>query len=424
MVSSRWIRGFVGLGLLLVFGMMLPKAAWSMANFARKYGVDCTMCHTTIPHLNEYGYKFRKAGFRDPGEIGKEMEMKFGDTFAARIQARFDVKHSDDGTNTETSNQLQLHEITLYPLTGSFGKYYGSLMELSAANEDFLEIENAYFRFSYGSADAWFSGKIGIFHPFEGYGASDRPYSLSRAFIQKKTANQEGSTYFHPWGYDQAGVEAAYVYDHTTVSVTLFNGLYYDAAEGKAFPAAGGHLTKSMGFYNSNQKDVQVFLNQALKEDGSGVSVYYYFGQMDLQNPADSTFADSTNAYDNNFHRIAFYGSYVVVPQLEIQGGYQLGIDNYATGDSTFQSQGFFVEADGHVRDSWTIGARYDWFDPSKDTEKNEMWGVTAFVNVPLNDGFQCIAEYQHTQKKIEYLMAGADDLKDDNFQLRLIWIW
>lgn len=112
------------------------------------------------------------------------------------------------------------------------------------------------------------------------------------------------------------------------------------------------------------------------------------------------------------------------MPQLEIQAGYQLGIDHYATGDSTFQSQGFSAELDGHVRDSWMIGARYDWFDPSRDTANNEVFGVTAFVNIPLNDGFQIITEFQHIQQKREFLAANTPDLKNDNFQARLIWIW
>ncbi|MGC8654477.1 MAG: hypothetical protein ACP5US_10865 [Candidatus Kryptoniota bacterium] len=42
-----------------------------MPNFARRYNMECTACHTVIPRLNEFGYQFRAAGYRMPEEIGK-----------------------------------------------------------------------------------------------------------------------------------------------------------------------------------------------------------------------------------------------------------------------------------------------------------------------------------------------------------------
>jgi len=417
------------LAMFLILGTMIPQPAWSIPAFARKEGVTCSMCHTTVPHLNEYGFRYRKAGFRDPGDIGKELDsFNYADVFSARVQARFDVKHRDMGNNmTTTSNQLNLHEVTLYPLSGSFGKHFGSLMELSAANEDFLEIENAYFRYTAGNEDAWYTIRFGLFHPFEGYGASDRPYALSRPFIQGSTANNGAgnATYFKLWGFDQAGMELAYVKNHTTASVTLFNGTFVTNDEGKykAFPAAGGHLTKTAGFKNSDSKDVQVFLNQAIDENGSGLSAYYYYGQSDLPIPgvAPSNFMPSTS-FENDFHRVAGYGSYVLSPQFEVMAGASWGRDNSADTlgtISTFNSQGFFGEADFHPSDITTVGGRFDYFDPSTDIDNNQKWGATAFANVPLNDGLQFIAQFQHVQQK----RGTMADLKDDNFQLRMIWI-
>ncbi len=56
----------------VLFGAMLGASrADAMPVFARKYGVACTFCHTTIPRLNAIGYKFRAAGFRLADSIGK-----------------------------------------------------------------------------------------------------------------------------------------------------------------------------------------------------------------------------------------------------------------------------------------------------------------------------------------------------------------
>lgn len=83
-------------------------------------------------------------------------------------------------------------------------------MELSTSNEDFFEIENAYFRYTRGDSIQSISARVGIFHPFEGFGASDRPFSLSRPLFQTQVANQNGSTFFTPWNFDQSGLEVEY----------------------------------------------------------------------------------------------------------------------------------------------------------------------------------------------------------------------
>ena len=62
-----------------------------MPMFARKYSVGCGYCHTTIPLLNETGFKFRAAGLSLVESLGKhEAEKKFelGDNFSARIPSR------------------------------------------------------------------------------------------------------------------------------------------------------------------------------------------------------------------------------------------------------------------------------------------------------------------------------------------------
>jgi hypothetical protein len=90
------------------------------------------------------------------------------------------------------------------------------------------------------------------------------------------------------------------------------------------------------------------------------------------------------------------------------------------TADGTFRSQGWFGEVDSPVSEHLTLGARYDMFDPSRDRADNSKKGITLFGNAPMNNGLQWMAEYQHVQTE----RAGRDDLKDDNVQLRMIWIW
>jgi hypothetical protein len=388
----------------------------AMPMFARKLGVGCATCHTTIPKLNETGYKFRAAGWRMPDDIGKPEDKPFnlGDYNSARIQARYDGNKTDIGPVSSHKSQFTFHEFTFYPMTGSFDKYYSSLVELSFLPEESAEVENAYVRINVGNDKRFFATRFGVFHPFEGYGASDRPVSISRPYIQTNAANFNQTTFFTPWGFDQAGAEFGIDYQRTSLRATIFNGLVIREEEGafSAFPSQGGALAKSTSLPSAATPDFQFFANHRLTDDGGGVSLFYYHGNLDLPVGTSST------VFQNGYDRVAVYGSYPVVPKATLLGGYQWGRDNLA-GGGTFSSRGAFGEVDVPVHQYATVGVRYDWFDPAKDKADNEVRGVVGFVNVPLQNGFQVIGEYQNKRT----LRGTNPDRTDNLFQIRFIFI-
>jgi hypothetical protein len=167
-----------------------------------------------------------------------------------------------------------------------------------------------------------------------------------------------------------------------------------------------------------------LFANQILKEDGSGLSAFFYSGHIDLPKTATAPF-EPDSSFGDAFYRLDGYGSWMFTPKVGVQGAYQLGRDHFfdpvvGNADDTFQSQGFFGEVDFPLYEHATFGGRYDFFDPSTDREDNEKTAVTIFANLPMNDGLQGLAEFQHIQTK----RAAIEDLKDDNVQLRVVWIW
>lgn len=401
----------------LVAGALVSTTdAAAMPNFARKLNVPCSTCHTTIPKLNETGYRFRAAGFRLPEDIGKPETKPFdlADYFAGRLQARYDASRTKIGLVASHRSQVRFHELTFYPVTGSFEKYFSSLVELSFLPGEPAEVENAYVRANKGSNSRFVQGRFGIFHPFEGFGASDRPVSISRPYFQTTAANSDQSTFFTPWGFDQAGLEGGFDFKNTSVRATVFNGLVVRQEEGafQAFPAQGGPISKPAGLPSSNTVDFQLFANQILHPDGGGLSAYYYHGNLDLP------IGTSGSVFQNSFHRFALYGSYPVVPKLHLLSGVEAGRDDLRTG-GTFQSRGVFAEANAPLHDFATVGARYDWFDAAGNRSDNEIRGAFAFVNVALQNGLQFIAEYQNKNTK-----RGINpDRKDNIFQLRFIFI-
>jgi hypothetical protein len=478
-----------------ILGLAAVRDASAMPNFARKLGdVPCSMCHTTIPRLNETGYKFRAAGFRMPEMIGKPQDQKFelGDYFAGRLQARYDTQVTNQpngapvanvlggvaGPRT-TSNALSFQEFTLYPLTGAWGKYFGSLAELSTSPEDVFEIENAYVRFVYGKSDTFFTARAGIFHPWEGFGASDRPFSNARPFFQTVPISAGGRSIpyvFQPWGLDEAGLEIGADIKRLSLRAAVLNGTLVrwndESTTFLPFPAQTGPwkgasqavsaLTKPYNSPAHNTPDFSLNATYILHSDGGGLTLLYYRGNVATPthctdgtaigraNPstgetcgvtaasASSPYGTvgntafdltSATAFRNNFDRVALYGSYPIGKRFLPQGGIQYGRDDTPASPVTFpsiptlrkfDSKGAFLEGAYTFNERLTLGARYDWYKPRYAAATfNTQWAITPYVSIPLQNGFQIIAEYQHR----DFQLNATNHRQNDTFQARIIFI-
>lgn len=395
------ITYIVALILALCVGAL--QTSFAMPNFARKYNMSCSGCHNGVPRLNEFGFKFRAAGFRTPDEIGNaETSTNISDYIAARTQVRADWNQTESpsGAITRNSKQLTFYELTFYPITGAFAKNYSSLVELTFLPDETAEIENGYVRYDNGDDKSFFSVRAGVMHPFEGYGASDRPLSLSRPIFQTSKA---ASSVFKPWGYDEVGLELGYDIGNTSLRGTVFNGINATGA-----PAQGGGLTKSSGM-SYNNKDIQLFATQRLTDNGGGVSGYLYTGWV-----------DPSPTVQNMFQRYALYASYPVEKAF-LLAGFQSGRDKFCgSGAADVNSSGFFGEADYNPSEPLWLGVRYDGFDPSTDVDDNQIQAVTTFANYSLDSGLQFISEYQFKDSK----QGSVGSQKDHSLQLRMIFIY
>ena len=467
---------FLGVG-----GALTDVSAMPM--FARKYDVTCAHCHTTIPKLNKTGYKFRAAGFRLE-MLAKEAEkFELGQNFSARIQMRYDTQATNQpngapiancvngvcGART-TTNALSFMEATLYPLTGSWGKYFASESELSVSPEDVFEIENAYIRIVKGSEETFFTSRFGVFHPWEGFGASDRPYSNARTLFQTTPISAGGRAVpyvFQPWGLDEVGAEVGGDFNNLSLRAAVLSGTIMrweeDPSAFLAFPAQTGPwkganqalaaLGKPYNAVGHNTPDFSANATYLLHEDGGGVSFIYYHGNAatpthcsdgtaigsgsataenlcgvsatgDVGN-TEFDFTDAT-AFQNNFDRVAVYGSYPLGKFLPM-AGYQRGRDHTPVSPAafptnpalqTFNSTGAFVEGAFTVNENVAVGVRYDRFHPNT-ARLNTQWAVTPYVNIPLNNGFQIIGEYQHR----DFQLDASHNRQNDTFQVRIIFI-
>ena len=412
-------------GLCLVF-LFMPNTSYSMPNFSRKYEKNCNLCHTQIPQLNKTGYEFRLAGYRMPDEIGKkEADFKMGDFFAARLQSTYTYKEHKDVNSAKdsTTSQLEFKEVTLYPLTGSFGEYFGGITELSMFSDDVFEIENAYVRGVYGDENGWFQARVGVMHPWEGWGASDRPIGISRPLFQKQKA--AGSPFFL-WNVDEMALEVGYYFAKTgtNVSARIGNGiLWKEDGSGVAEPAQGGNLVKPTTLPGSDQKSYEVVLNQMIGKE-SGFTAYYYTTKIPVDTITGNPYATgAVGPYTLvQLERLALYANYYVLPKkLNLLVGYGSGNDTPDAVRSDVKSNGYFGEVDYFVTEGkLAVGGRYDIFDPSTSVDQNKLNAVSLFANWTPVKGLQLIGEYktQETEK------GAAGTNKDNTFQLLGIFIF
>src|SRR6266542_2423918 len=396
--------------------------------FARKLNVSCDYCHPTIPRLNGTGYKFRAAGFRAPEDIGHESTAKFelGNYFSARVQSRFDVQVTNQPHGAPVANSVagkpgartttiapSFMEATLYPLSGSWGKNFGSFSELSVSPEDFFEVENAYIRFVAGKENGFFTSRVGVFHPWEGIGASDRPYSNGRTLFQTAGISSSGRSVpyvYQPWGLDQVGAEVGGEWEKVSLRAAVLGGTFMrweeEANAFIAFPSQTGPwkganqavpgLGKPFNYVSHNRPDFSANLTYLLHEEGGGVSLLYYHGNIATPtkctdgtaigqvngagevcgvtgSTAAAPFGEAGNtdfdftdesAFRNDFDRVGVYASYPVAKRLFPSVGYQRGRDTKSNG-GTFTSSGAFLEGAYAVTKYAIAGARYDWFHPN-----------------------------------------------------------
>ena len=423
--------------------LFIATDSYAMPNFARKYDANCAMCHTQVPKLNKTGFEFRLAGYRMPDEIGKKEEkLNLGDFFAARIQMQENSTSGSraNGTPVKSSNQMTFYEATLYPLTGSWGSNFGSLVELSMASGEGFEVENAYVRVVWGDqTKGWFSGKVGVMHPQEGFGAADRPLGNNRPLIQKQPSTGNP---FYLWNVDEMAAEVGYYWPKTgtNLSARISNGVVWkgDPKSGTdhADPAQGGALTKDPNAPGYNHKNWQVVLNQYLNKD-SGFTLYYYRGEI----PFGDTNVTQTFT-TNTFSRLAAYANWYALPKkLNLLAGWLSGKDSLADssltgtilgvnggadttvkGTAVGKSGGYFLEADYHVIDNkLAFGARYDVFDPSKNVDHNTQKATSVFVNYQPLTNVQLIGDLAH---KTTEAGTTSGNNTDNQLLARLIFIF
>ncbi len=414
--------------------------ASAMPNFARKYGLGCGSCHDVIPKLNEFGWKFRAAGYRMPDEIGqKQASYNIGDYFAGRLN--FAVNQSSataaaSGSPSVSNMNMAFTGGSIYAIFGALTPNISSESELGFSTNGSLEVSTASVGYYTGTEDSWFSARIGKLNTFMGYGGSDRGWSgspkMNSGYAISLYNYQNGGvkpTYTGLTGSNM-GIDLGYVFGEATVHAEVLSGYTY--AGGKPSAAVAGKPTGVGAGQapSANSFDYMFWANYILTEDGGGISAAYYLGNADINTGSASTNVDS-EFWQNKFSRYAIYASYPIpVAKVLLEGGYEHGSDNswalktFSYGPD-ISSSGWFGEADYPVTDLIGVGARYDAVTPDNSNASIDNINViTGYVDYNFGDGFSLTASYAATSTKTptsngESLLGTA---QNNAFALRVSW--
>ena len=354
------------------FALAAARSAHALPQFARKYKLDCSGCHDALafPRLNDVGYKFRRAGFRMPENIGQDelADYTTDNYFSASVEGVNTTNVTRDGGSTDSLNTFS-GQLSLYALTGSFAKYFASQTELGIAPGEGLEIENAYVRAVFGNENLWFSSRAGVFHAIEGLGGSDRSLGPSRPLIFEVTPNQGQDTLLLASEPSRIGIDLGGQWNDTSLGVEVLNRVRPEVEDGEI--AAMGIVPDTR-----SAKDLIVVANQILGPRSS-VSAYWTHGVVPLPVDPDMFAAGtSEDTFDDRYDKLALFASAGTSKLLGLAGaqvGFDRALDPTTGTTSRFTSVGGFAEGNLGIT-AHTVGyVRLDYFDPSMDAGDNQI---------------------------------------------------
>ena len=87
-----------------------PGPAGAVPVFARKYGLNCTNCHSGFPRLNDWGQRFRANGYRLPGRENEEKTvLESPPPFALRTSHGYTIERFEHGAEGTNARGFRVH---------------------------------------------------------------------------------------------------------------------------------------------------------------------------------------------------------------------------------------------------------------------------------------------------------------------------
>ena len=339
----------------------------AVPQFARRYNLKCSACHTIVPVLNEQGYMFKRLGYHLPPALEKgQPAPKISDlvkkepdwTLTNNVApAVTDFSYSAErttqqGTNPLSTSAFQVASWNMYmggwiPDTNFW--YYAEFDIVSGGSTN-PELGNAYFGYTGGNARSSWYAAGGREHIQIGEGTrAAQVYSLlpNAPLLFENSSPTNFIVDQSPVGIDLGYTWASSNYRNVLgVTVKVTNG---DNADG----------TETLSPSTRNSKDLYARLDYWYAPE-SGVTFLNYYGKKDnLQ----TDLLGNQFTFHPRIRRQGLFGNYKLLSTVDFLGGYLHSHDDWVAPDGSaakFIGNDYYGAVDYYIKQGLAVSGRYD----------------------------------------------------------------
>ncbi len=386
------LKTVLALGFVLFvtsFPLRVPEAE-ALPAFARKYQVNCNVCHTRPPRLNPFGEQFLENGYQMPGteDGGIVAKLKYGDVTLDDVSNYFAVLFGVDGvTNvnlkrevpgSEDLTELGTPAIVRLFTTGTVTENVGFFVDMTSifSRSSDVEIGRAFITLNNLGGMDWAHLRVGRLDPSAYFSmARGRPHWVP---VGPKFAPPFGS-FATPtvtqWSLFQSAYASKFygLFDRSGAFIMPFDSTLYNSPEevgidvhGRPF---GDWFLYQVGVLNggneragdsNNSKDWYVMTRFDYTQSAYlsvNLSGFGYFGNHNAKvlGGADVSRSRYGVGARVRYKWLDVYGAYTIDRVTDLPTGMEAIFDSTATGVT--------VEAHALVADRVLIGTRFDHMD-------------------------------------------------------------
>ena len=405
MVNNNTVRSILWIALGTVgwsvfSSWVFPPDSHAIPAFARKYTLNCNVCHTRPPRLNTFGERFLENGYQLPGTedggiVGKKRlgELTLDDVtnyLAFRIRGNV-IRHFDQ-KGRDSKTEIGFPETVNIFTAGTLTKNVGFFVEFeSNVEEGEFETERTFVTFNNLVRHDWIHLRIGKLDPsaFFSYPTHRQQLNPVRPDVTNPGGFMGATIRRIPLLPNAFASKFFGLFDRTGKAIVPFEAsLFNSPAEmgidvhgrpfGKWFLYQVGVLNGAKETFgdSNNHKDVYVMLRVDHAQSdlfSASLSGFAYWGgsNAQLSTGRDVDWSRYGVAGNVRYKMVDIYGAYVIDRVTDLPAG--LAFDDSATGAT--------VEADVLVTDRLLLSLRVDHLDAGgalSSKKGNTLLGMQA----------------------------------------------
>jgi hypothetical protein len=375
--------------------LAVPGESHAIPAWARKYNADCGMCHyAAYPRLNSFGLQYRRMGYRTPGEINKDQEIRdINNYLSGRIRSQFAY---DNTKGTKERTEFRSPEVSLF-YAGAVSRHWSAYLHGFTQNGSDVDF-HGHVMGMWGDMQKYFMARFGEMHMLnqEGIGGFDRPVGITSSPIHASPLTRNAAPMIFSFDLRRKGAEIAYVYGPGRLFAQVMNGL-----------DETGSGTRRIGDIDA-RKDFLVGYDYILDEIASGFTLFYLNGTthgtvttigsgLGVPTGTGNRFSYSRFGFNaNKIFTLPGFGFF------ELIGGYVRSHDNGPFGpNGDVEGNAWYVESQQYITGpEITFFERYSAIDLDGPKKNSMRKDYTFGAVTPIETWLRLAAEYTYTDNR------------------------